>query len=148
MITEIEFNAIIQNPLIQQVAARARPFATHEIRLPPVASRAVNNRSEMALANWIAVLTKVFLKARGAASNPLIERVWKFADGNVDIDIRVGIHGGYHKFKVVADMTGPTSFRLKIYSWNPRGEKICDFERFGALRGNVDRQGIETLPVS
>ena len=148
MITEKEFSDVIQLPMIKHVADRARPFATHEIRLPPIASSVANNRSEMALAYWIATLTKVFLKARGAASNPLIERVWKFANGEVDVDIRVGIRGGYHKFKLTTSMTGPTSFQLRIYSWNAGGQKICDFERYGALRGNAQQQGIDTLPVS
>ena len=147
MIAEKEFNDIMMLPLIQHVAAKARPFHIHEVRLPSVASNAAN-RSEMALAYWVAVLTKVFLKAQGAAPNPLIERVWTFADGIVDIDIRVGVRGGYRKFKLTTKMTGPTTFHLRIISWNAQGRDVCEFERFGSLRGNADHQGIETLPVS
>ena len=148
MITEKEFGNVIDLPTVKHVAAMARPFAKHEVHLPPVAAQMATNKSEMALAYWVAVLTLIFLKTKGAASHtPLVERVWKFADGNVDIDIRVGIHGGNYKFKITAEMTGPTTFRLRIYTWNSNGDKVCEFERFGSYRGNAARQAIETMPV-
>jgi hypothetical protein len=146
MITEIEFHNILRLPMIKQVASHARPFAKHEVRLPSIATNAPEDRSEKALAYWVAVQTRIFMKARGAASDPMIEKVWKFTDGDVDIDLRVGIHGGYHKFKVTAGMSGPTSFFLRIYSWN-NGQKSCDFERYGAYVGNAEKQGVETLPA-
>jgi hypothetical protein len=147
MITEKDLDELMRNPMIQHVAAQAHPFALHETRLQPVASNAATNRSERTLAYWIAVQTKVFLKARGAASNPLIEKVWKFADGDADIDIRVGIHGGYKKFKIKTARTGLTSFHLKIVTWNAQGREDCEWERYGSYRGNDAKACIDTLPT-
>jgi hypothetical protein len=146
MTTEKELDDLMRNPMIQHVVAHAHPFARHEARLQPIGAPA--NRPEMALAGWIAVQTKVFLKGRGAASNPLIEKVWKFTDGNAEIDIRVGISGSTKKFKITTGMTGPTSFRLRIVTWNAQGKEDCEWERFGSYRGNNVAAGIDTLPVS
>jgi len=149
MISEKEFDEVIHLPLVRHVASMARPFAKHEVHLPPIEAKAAANRSEMALACWIAVLTRIFLKMRGSASEtPLIDRVWKFADGVVDIDVRVGIHGANHKFKITTENNGRTTFHLRIFSWNSKGERSCEFERFGSFRGGVAGQGIETLPVN
>jgi hypothetical protein len=147
MITEKDLYNLMTNPTILHVVAKSRPFARHEVHLPPVATNVADNRSETALAYWIVVQTKIFLKARGAASNPLIEKVWKFADGNADVDFRVGIRGETRKFKVKTSMSGPTSFRLKILTWNSQGKEECEWERFGAYCGNAQNAGIETLPV-
>jgi hypothetical protein len=147
MITEKDLDDLMRNPTIQHVAAQAHPFAGHETRLQPVASSAPANRSERALLFWIAVQTKVFLKHRGAVPNPMIEKVWKFADGDADVDIRAGIQGSYKKFKIKTSRTGPTSFQLRIVTWNGQGKEECEWERYGIYRGNNARAAIETVPT-
>jgi hypothetical protein len=147
MITEKDLDDLIRNPMIQHVVAKSRPFAAHEVHLPAVVSNAADDRSEKALAFWIVVQIKTFLKERGAASHPMIEKVWKCAGGNTDVDIRVGTHGGYEKFKIKTSMSGPTSFHLKIVTWNGNGKEDCEWERFGAYRGNANGGAIETLPT-
>src|SRR5688572_12252614 len=106
--TEREIDELIRNPKIKMAAAHSRPTG--------VSSFADENRSERAVANWVAVLTNVYLKAHGAGSNPLVEKVWTFGGGNVDVDMRVGMHGVYKKFKVTAELSGPTSMVLRIQS--------------------------------
>ena len=147
---EVEFFKILDNPLVKTTAAHVKPFAKHGSRITAVATSTQDvgaNRSERALAIWIAVLLRVYLHTRGAASGPLVEKVWKFAAGEADIDIRVGINGENHFFKVITSMSGPTSFRLRIYSWT-NGKRSCDWERFGSYLGDQSHAGIETLPVN
>ena len=79
MITEKELDGKFRNPIIQRAAAPARTLG--------VVSYAAVNRAEDSLANWIVVLARVFVKHLGAASNPMVEKVWTFSRGTSDIDM-------------------------------------------------------------
>lgn len=137
--TEREIDELIRDPKIKMAAAHARPMG--------VSSFAGADRTEKAVANWVAVLTRVYLKAQGAVSNPLVEKVWAFAGGTVDVDMRVGVQGTYKKFKVTAELSGPTSLVLRIHSWNKFGRPEPPWVRYGAYRGGNLAEGIETLPL-
>lgn len=145
MISERELEQLIHNPLIRKAAAHARPIG--------VWRSTADDRAANALAAWIAVLTRQYLRDIGAASAPLVEKIWKFSGGAVDIDMRVGVNGAYRKLKIETGMVGPYTIKLQIRDWHKAlvGFAVQDredrWERFGAYRGNDDRQGIETLPV-
>ena len=145
MISERELEQLMHDPLIQKAAAPARPMGVWRSN--------VEDRAANALAAWIAVLTRQYLRHIGAASAPIVEKVWKFQGGVVDIDMRVGVHGAYRKLKIETGMVGPHTIKLQIRDWHKSlvGFAVKDredrWERFGAYRGNSDREGIETLPV-
>jgi hypothetical protein len=148
---EIEFDKILDMQLVKTTAAHVKPFAKHGGVIMPIRTFVEDvgtNRSDTALAIWIAVNIRVFVHARGSAHGPMVEKIWKFAGGDTDIDIRAGFNGGNHFFKIMTGMsTGKTSFWLRIYSWD-HGKKVCDWERYGSYRGTKDYAGIETLPVN
>ncbi len=105
------------------------------------------HRGARALMLWLAVQTKVWLREKQAISEPLIERIWWFADGRSDIDMRVVIKGAYRKFKVKTEMLGPTAARFQILTWKHPGQPATVWERYGRYIGNESKAGFETLPV-
>lgn len=145
MISEREIENLIHHPTVQAQARHARPGV--------VATNYATDSAERALAMWIAISTKQYLRSIHAASNPLVEKVWSFARGNADIDMRVGVNGAYRKFKVETSMTGPQTFKLQIRSWHKGlvGFSVHEQQdlwvRYGAYRGSGGYEGIETLPV-
>ncbi len=139
MITEKELDGKFRNPMIRRAAAPARTLG--------VVSYAADNRTEDSLANWIVTLTRVYVRHIGGASNPMVEKVWTFANGKADIDMRIGVHGFYKKFKITTEMSGPASLVLRISSWNKFGQPEAQWIRYGAYRGGSQGEGIETLPV-
>jgi hypothetical protein len=145
MLTEMEMERLLRDPMIKGAAKRV-------IHAPIGTSHAAGS-ADRALSMWIAVLTHQFLHSIHAASNPLVEKVWTFAKGRADIDMRVGVNGFYRKFKIETSMTGPTSFKLQIRSWHhgPGGSGMSGGEslwvRYGAFRGQGDLEGIDTLPL-
>ncbi len=143
MMTEREMEMLLHDPRIKGAAK--------SLTAAPVGTNFATGTADRALSLWIAVLTHQFLHSIHAAQHPLVERVWTFAQGKADIDMRVGVNGIYRKFKVETSMTGPTSFKLQIRSWHnsPGGmhERESQWVRYGAYRGNGTFQGIDTLPI-
>lgn len=145
MITEKELENLIADPLIHKAAAHIRPAG--------VWTDIAEGRPERALAGWIAVLTRRYIREIRAASNPLVEKIWKFQGGVVDIDMRVGVHGTYRKLKIETALTGPHTLRFQVRDWHKKtglfGPMDAEerWERYGVYRGNTEREGIETLPV-
>ena len=129
---EVEFFKILDNPLVKSTAAHVKPFAKHGSRITAVATSTQDvgaNRSERALAIWIAVLLRVYLHTRGAASGPLVEKVWKFAAGEADIDIRVGINGENHFFQSDHEYVRPNLVSATDLLMDQREEEL----RLGAV---------------
>ena len=145
MINERQIENLLHDPRVTGAARSVRPV--------PLGTNYATDSAERALAMWIAVLTQQFLRSIHAVSNPLVEKVWIFARGKTDIDMRVGAHGVYRKFKVETSMTGPQTFKLQIRSWHKElfGFGVKDLEdlwvRYGVYRGEGDHKGIDTLPI-
>ena len=145
MMTEREMENLLHDPKVKHAAKSVRPA--------PIGTNYITGSADRALSMWIAVLTHQFLRSIHAVSHPLVEKVWTFAQGRSDIDMRVGAHGGYRKFKVETSMTGPQTFKLQIRSWYKSqgmigiGEREDVWVRYGAYRGEGNFEGIETLPT-
>ena len=145
MMNERQIENLLHDPRIKGAGRSLRPV--------PLGTDHASDSAERALAIWIAVLTQHFLRSIHAVSNPLVEKVWTFARGKADIDMRVGVHGAYRKFKVETSVTGPQTFKLQIRAWHKAlvGFHVKDLEdvwtRYGVYRGEGDYEGIETLPI-
>lgn len=137
MMTEREMENLLHDPKVKLAAKALRPA--------PIGTTYATNSADRALSMWIAVLTHQFLRSIHAVSHPLVEKVWTFAQGRSDIDMRVGAHGGYRKFKVETSMTGPQTFKLQIRTFH--GAYDTCWERYGVYRGEGTYRGIETLPI-
>ena len=135
---EIEFDHFLSDPEVR----RATVHKGKALLLYPV-----ENGPTEALSAWIATLTMVYVREIGSVSKPLVEKVWDWKNGSTNIDLRVGVHGGYRKLKVTTEMSGPQTVRLKITSWNKQGEPGRVWERFGFFYGNKASMGVRTLQM-
>jgi hypothetical protein len=137
--TESEFEKLLRNPLVETATWDGK-----ETRIDTPNGPGSSDRN---MALWLAAETVTWIKENDAASLPIVERVWKFEQGVADIDMRVGVHGEYRKFKLTTARTGRFVYRIRIQAWDQKGVPAKVWERYGEYSGDEEFAGFETVPV-